>query len=264
MSSVRSSSTSNTYGWMRGLSGLREWLRPRTIDNLVENAHVIFNRHFEKTVAVNRNSIEDDNIGIYATDFAMMGDATARLPEELVWGLLAAGFTLNGFDGVPFFSTTHPVVLADGTSGTYANTDGGGGVRWYLFCDDRPLRPLVQQERKAPVFAAQDDVRYDNVFDRNEFVYGVDMRCNVGFGMPQLAWGSRQTRNAANYAIARAAISGFRADGGAPLGLVPRLLVVPPSQESATRTLLNSEYGTGGVTNEWKGTAEVLVVPWLS
>ena len=261
---VRSTTTSNTYGWMRSLSGLREWLGPRQIDNLVENAYVIFNRHWEKTVSVNRNSIEDDNVGVYATDFAMMGDAAARLPEELVWGLLAAAFATNGFDGVPFFATTHPVVLADGTVGTYANTDGGGGVRWYLICDHRPLKPLIYQERKAAEFTARDDVRDDNVFDRNEYVYGVDIRCNVGYGMPQRAWGSLQALNPANYLVARTAIMGFRVHGGAPLGLMPRLLVVPPALESAGRQFLNSEYGTAGVTNEWKGTAELLVVPWLS
>lgn len=55
----------------------------------------------------------------------------------------------------------------------------------------------------------------------------------------------------------------MKADGGSPLGLVGNLLVVPQSLESAGRKLLNSEYGSGGETNEWKGTAELLVVPWL-
>jgi len=96
------------------------------------------------------------------------------------------------------------------------------------------------------------------------FFYGADLRCNVGYGFPQMAWGSRQTLNAANYAIARAAIQNMKGDGGRPLGLVPNLLVVPPSLESAGRQILNSEYGTGGITNEWKGTAELLVVPWLA
>ena len=114
------------------------------------------------------------------------------------------------------------------------------------------------------MFTAKDDARDDNVFDRNEYVYGVDMRCNVGYGLPQMAWGSKQTLNPANYKIARAAIASMKADGGAPLGLVPNLLVVPPNLESEARQLLNSEYGTGGVTNEWKGTAELIVVPWLA
>lgn len=261
---VKSSTASNTYGWLKGLTGLREWLGSRQIDNLSEASYQIVNKHFEKTISVNRNAIEDDNLGMYSDGFTMMGDGAARLPEELVWGLLKAGFSTNCWDGQYFFDVDHPVLLADGSTSSYANTDGGSGTPWFLMCTNRPLKPILYQERKAPVFTARDKVDDDNVFDRNEFVYGVDMRCNVGYGLPQLAWGSKQTLNGANYAAGRAALMGMKADGGAPLGLVPNLLVVPPALESAGRQILNSEYGTGGVTNEWKGTAELLVVPWLA
>ena len=260
---VKSSTALNTYGWLKGLTGLREWLGNRQIDNLTEASYTLLNKHFEKTIAVNRNNIEDDNLGMYSDGFSMMGDGAARLPEELVWGLLKAGFATNCWDGQYFFDTDHPVMLADGSMSTYANTDGGAGTPWFLMCTTRPLKPIIYQERKAPSFTAKDSEKDDNVFERNEFVYGVDMRCNVGYGLPQLAWGSKQPLNAANYAIARAAIGSMKADGGSPLGLIPNLLIVPQSMESAGRQLLNSEYGTAGVTNEWKGTAELLVCPWL-
>lgn len=260
---IKSSTAMNTYGWLKGLTGLREWIGSRQIDNLSEASYTIANKSFEKTIAVKRDNIEDDNLNMYSDGFTMMGDGAARLPEELVWGLLKAGFTTNCWDGQFFFDTDHPVMLADGSMGTYANTDGGSGTPWFLMCTNRPLRPIIYQERKAPVFTAKDKETDDNVFDRGEFVYGVDMRCNVGYGLPQLAWGSKQTLNAANYAAARAAIGGMKADGGSPLGLTGNLLVVPQSLESAGRKLLNSEYGAGGETNEWKGTAELLVVPWL-
>lgn len=261
---IRSANAQSTYGWLNSMSGLREWLGPRVHDNLSESFYTIVNRHFEKTVAVDRNAIEDDTLGIYGPSFQMMGQATAALPEQLVWDLLKAGFTTNCFDGQFFFDTDHPIVLADSTVGTFANTDGGGGTGWFLLSTTQPLKPLIFQERKAPMFVARDKETDDNVFERRAFVYGVDTRCNVGYGVPQMAWGSRQTLNAANYAIARAAIAGMKGDGGRPLGLVPNLLVVPPSLESAGRQIVNSEYGTGGITNEWKGTAELLMVPWLA
>lgn len=56
----------------------------------------------------------------------------------------------------------------------------------------------------------------------------------------------------------------MKGDNGLPLGLTPNLLVVPPSLESAARKILNSEYAAGGETNEWKGTADLLVSPWLA
>ncbi|NTT86917.1 Mu-like prophage major head subunit gpT family protein [Tabrizicola fusiformis] len=261
---IRSTTAMNTYGWLKGLTGLREWIGARQIDNLSEASYTLLNKHFEKTVSVNRNFIEDDNLGMYSEGFTLMGDGAARLPEELVWGLLKAGFATNCWDGQYFFDTDHPIMLADGTMSTYANTDGGGGTPWFLMCTNRPLKPIIYQERKAPVFTAKDRETDDNVFERNEFTYGVDTRCNVGYGLPQLAWGSKQTLNATNYAVARTGIMGMKADGGGPLGLIPNLLVVPPSLESAGRKLLNSENASGGETNEWKGTAELLVVPWLT
>ena len=89
---VRSTTALNTYGWMKDISGLREWIGPRQIDNLSEASYQIVNKPYEKTVAVNRNHIEDDNLGMYADSFSMLGDGAARLPEELVFNLLAAAF----------------------------------------------------------------------------------------------------------------------------------------------------------------------------
>ena len=262
---VNSTTAMNTYGWLKGLTGLREWIGQRQIDNLSEASYTIRNRPFEKTIAVNRNDIEDDNLGMYSDGFTMMGDGAARLPEELVWGLLKAGFTTNCWDGQFFFDTDHPVMLAGGTTGTYANTDGGSGAPWFLICSKRPLKPIIYQERKKPNFVSKDSETDDNVFDqRNEFVYGVDMRCNVGYGLPQLAWGSKQTLNATNYEIARTAMMNFKADGGAPLGLIPDLLVVGPTHEGAARGIVQSQLVNGGESNKWAGTAEVLVVPWLA
>jgi phage major head subunit gpT-like protein len=40
--------------------------------------------------------------------------------------------------------------------------------------------------------------------------------------------------------------------------------VVPPSLEGAARKLLLAETKANGETNEWQGSAELLVVPWLA
>lgn len=261
---VPSSGASNIYGWLKGLTGMREWLGPRLVDNLSEASYTILNRHFEKTVGVDRNHIEDDQLGIYKDAFAIMGEGAARLPEELVWGLLKDGFTTNCWDGQSFFDNDHPITDKDGNETTYANTDGGNGTPWFLICSKRPLKPIIYQERKAVEFVSKDRPEDENVFNNRQFVYGADMRCNVGYGLPQTAWGSKQTLNAANYAIARAAIQGMKGDGGVPLGLVPDLLIVPPSLEGAARKIVGNQMNDAGATNEWFGTAEPLIVPWLA
>ena len=55
----------------------------------------------------------------------------------------------------------------------------------------------------------------------------------------------------------------FNADGGRKLGVSPTVLVVPPALEEAALNLLNTEYGTGGASNPWKGTAQLIVTPYL-
>ena len=169
---VRSTTAMNTYGWLKSLTGMREWLGSRLVDNLSEASYTILNKSFEKTIGVNRDNIEDDNLGMYSDGFTMMGDGAGRLPEELVWGLLKAGFATNCWDGQYFFDTDHPVLLADGTMGTYANTDGGAGQPWFLICSKRPIKPIIYQERKAPNFVSKDKETDDNVFDRKEYLYG--------------------------------------------------------------------------------------------
>jgi phage major head subunit gpT-like protein len=94
-------------------------------------------------------------------------------------------------------------------------------------------------------------------------MYGVRARVNAGFGLWQLAFGSKDTLNAANYAAARAAMMDFRSDGGKVLGITPSVLVVPPALEEAAMRLVNSEFGTGGESNPWKGTAKVIVTPYV-
>ena len=59
-------------------------------------------------------------------------------------------------------------------------------------------------------------------------------------------------------------MQGFRADGGRVLGVKPSVLAVAPALEEAALKLLNSENGPGGETNPWKGTASLIVAPWLA
>ncbi|MGE5607420.1 MAG: Mu-like prophage major head subunit gpT family protein [Bacteroidota bacterium] len=69
------------------------------------------------------------------------------------------------------------------------------------------------------------------------------------------------------YAAARAAMMSLTDEEGKPLNIVPNLLVVPPALEDMGRKILMAELMVDGekvVTNTYKGTAELLVVPWLA
>lgn len=252
------------YGWLGKIPNVREWVGPRVVQNLMAHDYAIKEKALELTVSVDKDDIETDNLGIYTPLMTEMGRSTGAEWDRMVFAALTAGFAANCYDGQFFFDTDHPVLDKDGATTTVANTDGGSGTPWFLLDVSRVIKPIILQKRRDFQFTALDKPTDQNTFMNKEFIYGADARANAGYGFWQMAWGSKQTLNAANYAIGRAAIAGMKGDYGRPLGLMPNLLVVPPSLEGAARQLLNSEFGTGGVTNEWKGTAELLVVPWLA
>ncbi|RSU57199.1 Mu-like prophage major head subunit gpT family protein [Sphingobium yanoikuyae] len=264
---VNSTTGKEEYGWLGKVPGMREWLGDRVVNSIGQGSYSIKNKDWEDTIEVDRNDIEDDNLGIYGPLFDEMGRAAGAHPNELVFALLKAGFASLCYDGQFFFDTDHPVLDANGVAQSVANTDGGTGAFWALIDISRALKPIIFQERKKLQFIKKDNPEDESVFWRKKFTYGVDARYNVGFGFWQFAWGSKQPLTAANYAIARAALMGMKGDYGRPLGLLSGakpLLLVSPGLESSALKIVNNELGANGETNEWKDTARVLASSWLA
>lgn len=262
---VPSSARQETYGWMGAFPGLREWIGSRIIKNLSLHSYTLKNLPFEVTISVPRDDIEDDTYGLFSPMFSELGRRAKTHPDELLFGLMKAGFSTACYDGQLFFDTDHPVRTpgTDNDFSSVANTDGGSGAAWFLFDTSRVIKPFIWQMRRDYQLVRKDQITDDNVFYNKEFVYGIDCRCNVGVALWQLAWGSKQTLDAAYYKAARAAMMAFKDDEGKPLGIKPTTLICGPSNEQAALKLLNSEYGSGGESNEWKGTASLIVTPYL-
>lgn len=70
--------------------------------------------------------------------------------------------------------------------------------QWFLLCTTRPVKPFIFQNRRKPQLVGKDSPTDDNVFWKKAFVYGVDMRCNAGYGLWQLAYGSDGTTGGAS------------------------------------------------------------------
>ena len=259
-----SGAAENTYAWLGQFSRMREWVGPRVIQKLMAHGYSIRNRDFEDTKEINRNTIEDDQYGLYGPVFQEMGKAAGELPDELVFGLLTSGFTTQCYDGQNFFDTDHPI--GDTANPTYvANTDAvpGNGPAWFLLDISRALKPTIYQDRIPPVLTRLDRENDENVFFDNKYLYGTRARGNAGFGLWQLAWGSTQALTPGNYGAARAAMQSQVGDAGRLLGIKPGLLVVPPSLEAAGRTILVADRDQYGAANIWEGSAELLVSPWV-
>jgi phage major head subunit gpT-like protein len=261
---IPSTGAAENYGWMKDLPGMREWVGQRVINNLETTAAQLVNRKWENTIGVSRTAIEDDKLALYATVFQQQGEIVARHPDDLVWGLLPTGFSVQGFDGQYFFDTDHPGYNRAGEAVSWSNVQTGAGKPWFLMDLSRSfLKPLIFQLRQAPRFVRKTADTDDSVFFNDTYLYGADARYVAGFGFHQLAFGSQTALTADNYAAARLALgSQFRPDGS-PLPITPTHLVVGPSNEAAARTLLEKEFLSGGESNIWRGTAQLIVSPWL-
>lgn len=108
------------------------------------------------------------------------------VPPEMAEG--TAKQTLQG-DWIPGTANRDTNVYK-GTAELYAGGDYlTDANNWFLLDVSRPIKPLALQDRKKPEFVAVDALNADSVFENNEAKYGVDMRCNTGFMLWQLAYG---------------------------------------------------------------------------
>lgn len=61
---------------------------------------------------------------------------------------------------------------------------------WFLLCTVRFLKPIIYQKRQEIKFVSLTNETDENVFMRNEYIYGADGRSNAGYGFWQMAFGS--------------------------------------------------------------------------
>ncbi|WP_319543162.1 Mu-like prophage major head subunit gpT family protein [uncultured Pseudodesulfovibrio sp.] len=251
------------YKWLGSFPGMRKWMGERVISNLSAFKYTIVNEKFEATIGVDRDDIEDDQIGVYKPMIQGLAHSAATHPDELVYALMKLGFSEKCYDGQYFFDTDHPVGSGDSVA-SVSNFGGGAGTPWFLLDLSRPIKPMLLQIRRKPEFVALDDPKDEQSFMRNKYLYGVDDRKAVGFGLWQLAYGSKDTLNAANFEAALTAMSSLKNDEGKPLGVRATHLFVPPTLLGAGKDVVEKQFLANGESNKWFKTVELVDVPWLA
>lgn len=159
---VPSGSSQNDYTWLSKFPRMRKWIGDKTIKMLEAFKYTVVNDDFEATVEVDRNDIEDDNLGIYAPQAKMAGFSAKQLPDEIVADLKNNAFANKCYDGQYFYDSDHPVagvsVANLGTAALSAATItaarasyGAGRLAIMSFKDDegRPLA-LVPDTLEVP------------------------------------------------------------------------------------------------------------------
>lgn len=206
-----------------------------------------------------RDHIEDDRLGVYAPLFSELGRAAGSHPCEMVYEALTTGHQHRCYDGQYFFDPDHPT-----PGGTVSNYTAGNTPPWFLLDCSRMIKPIVFQRRRPYHMQHMDAMTDEHVFMRDEYRYGVDTRVNAGYGLWQLAHGSRGALDAASYAAAREVMMKAAGDGGRPLGIRPTHLVVGPDLEYEAMQIVNAERLANGATNVWRGTVKVICTPWIT
>jgi len=253
------------YKFLLDFPMVREWLVDRQISSLEPKAYQVETKDWEATIEVDRNDIEDEQLGFYNPIVAALAQEARKHPEKLIADLMSAGFTAACYDGQSFFDTDHPV----GT-GTASNFGGGSGTPWYLLDTGRAIKPFIFQLRRGVQLVRMDRQEDEHAFMRKKYRYGVDYRGAAAYGLWQLAYSSKETLNPTNYAVARTAMMSLTNSEGRPLGIKPSMLLVPPSLEALAREILQAQFiigdpaAGGAKSNIWQGTADLLVVPELA
>ena len=115
---VPSGSAQNIYGWLMKFPQMREWPKGsrRQLRDIAEKAYALANRKFESTVPVEREDIEDDNLGLYRPLVEATGQEALDHVDRGVFGVLDNGYRTTCFDGKAFFAADHPrYTKVDGT-----------------------------------------------------------------------------------------------------------------------------------------------------
>lgn len=92
--------------WIAVLGKMREWIGDRQIRDLVAKNFAIIPRHFEHTVGVSRDEIDDDTYGQKGPQIAKISAGAVRFLDQMVVDALDANPTC--YDGQPLVDNSHP------------------------------------------------------------------------------------------------------------------------------------------------------------
>jgi phage major head subunit gpT-like protein len=118
---IPSGSGQNDYSWLGRFPKMRKWIGDKVYRKLKAHTYTIVNDDWEATVAVDRNDIEDDNLGIYKPMAQDAGFSAKQLPDEIDADLKNNAFENECYDGQYFYDSDHPVTNANGVEASVSN-----------------------------------------------------------------------------------------------------------------------------------------------
>lgn len=119
---VPSNSTQEKYGFLGDVPEVKEWIGDKTFGNLEGYDYTLVNKDYYTGIGIDRNEIEDDQMGIVRPRIQMMVQRIRQYQGKLIANLIINGASNNAYDSNAFFSnrTSPNDNLLSGTGTTIA------------------------------------------------------------------------------------------------------------------------------------------------
>lgn len=123
---VPSQTDTETYGWMGTVPQMSQWVDQRKLSGLGAYNYSLRNLHYEASIEVDRDTLEDDKYNQITPRINQLGLEAARFPWAQALTTLINGATSgnNSYDGVAMFATNH----TEESSGSQSNKLTGSGI----------------------------------------------------------------------------------------------------------------------------------------
>ena len=198
------------------------------------------------------------------------GRGVPRWQDQQVAKMLkstGAAFVTPGFDGVPYFSSAHPMNLAGEDIAVFDNLDSaGGGNYWFLF-DASFIKPILLNWKTRPEAR---DLGPDSEHAKKFFEVMWNLYADAGYGMGPWFYGyaSNQALDEAHFNTARIAMQQVptygKVDGESQLmGVRPTVLVVGSTNQLAAEKLIKNGTVNGGDPNPLYNAVQVVALAML-
>ena len=112
-----STSDKETYAWMGATPTMSEWKDQRILRALAAHDYTLTNKHYEATLDVSRDTLEDDKYHLITPRIQGLARSAIRYFEQLVFTQLDDGESLRGYDTDYYFFANTRVI------GSSANID---------------------------------------------------------------------------------------------------------------------------------------------
>ena len=140
---VTSTGADEEYARLGDFPGMREWLGDRIFHQLRAERHQVRNKTFESSLGIEKDSIDDDRLGMYGPLLEQLGTEAGNHPDELVFSIVQQVDSVPGWDGVPLVDDAHEF----GESGAQSND--------ITFDQVQDLDAITASEFKASFYAGR-------------------------------------------------------------------------------------------------------------